>query len=146
MEREAILMNIALLANILIEVFGQDPAFNRIDKKYEGNEIEMFFPSLGGSLKFTLVSNRSLFECRAEKPKNPISIITINVKKEKAIKIVSDIIRQPDNLKGLMFVALKLIMRKIKVKGSLRAAIKFCRCMMIGKNPLYKNKLLREKL
>ena len=84
----------------------------------------MRFPSLGGSLHFTLVSSKKNFDCRVGNAQDPISIIIINVKKEKAIKIISEIIRLPDNLIGVLKILPKYFTRKLIVK-------------MIGKNQMY---------
>ncbi len=134
---EAKLLNLARMANILIDLYGLEESFNRIGKR-EGQEIEMRFPSLNGAFNFTLVSHKENFECRIGQAQEPISIIIINVKAKKAIKAISEIIRLPDNIIGMLKIIPKYLTRKLKIKGSLIAAIKLCRCMMIGKNKMYK--------
>ena len=134
--KDAKLLNFAKLANILIDLFGLNDAFQRIGDR-EGQEVEMEFPSLGGSLTYTLVSNKEKFECRYGRAKDPIAIIVFNVKKENTIKLLSKIIRLKDNLFGIMRILPKYLTRKIKIKGSLISSIKLCRCLMIGKNKMY---------
>ena len=137
--KETKLLNLARMANILIFLFGQDKAYSRVGEKKD-QEIQMEFPSLGGSLKFTLVSNRENFNCQVGTIENPIARIIINVKKENAIKIVSKIIRLPDSLMGLIKILPMYLSRKIIIKGSLMSAITLCKCMMIGKNKIYRRK------
>ncbi len=134
---ETKLLNLARMANILIDLFGQEEAFKRVGER-EGQEIEMAFPSLGGSFRFTLTSDRQKFNCRVGKPKSPKAIIIINVKKDNVIKTIGGIIKLPDSVVGLLRIVPKYLTRKIKIKGSLITAIKLCRCMMIGKNKAYK--------
>jgi len=135
--RETKLLNLARMANILIDLYGLEDAFQRIGKR-EGQEIEMRFPSLEGAFNFTLVSSKENFECRIGRARDPVAIIIINVKAEKAIKIISEIIRLPDGIVSILKIIPKYLTRKLKIKGSLIAAIKLCRCMMIGKNSMYK--------
>jgi hypothetical protein len=135
--KEAKLLNLARMANIVVDLFGLEDAFKRVGER-EGQEIEMRFPSLEGSFNFTLVTSKKNFECRIGEAQDPIAIIIINVKKEKTIKILSNIIKLPDNMIGILKILPKYLTRKIKIKGSFIAAIKLCRCMMIGKNQMYK--------
>lgn len=134
---ETKLLNLARMANILIDLYGLEDGFKRIGKR-EGQAIEMRFPSLHGAFNFTLVPNKENFECRIGEAQNPVSIIIINVNTDKAIKLISEIIRLPDNIIGILKILPKYLTKKLKIKGSLFAAIKLCRCMMIGKNRMYK--------
>ncbi len=136
--RETKLLNIARLAKMLVDLFGLDKQFQRIRKR-EGQEVEMYIPSLEGTITFTLTSDRNKFDPRAEKAKNPVSKITINIKEEELLKVLSSIIRSKDNIFGLLKVSKLYILGKVKIKGSFGAAIKLVRCLMIGKHDVYKN-------
>ena len=138
--KQSALMNFAKMDSILIELFGCNPAFKRIGKR-EGQIVEMYFIDLEGSIHFKLVSDQNQFQCRFGKPENPIAIITVKGEREKAIKIVSKVICLKDNIFGLIKILPLFIKRKIKIKGSYIAAIKLCRCMMVGKHPMYKRKV-----
>ncbi len=105
---EAKLLNFAKMANVLIELFGLDDPFRKIGKR-EGQEVEMKFPALNGSLNFILVSDRSKFESRFGTSKNPTATILINVKREDAIKLVSSIITLRSNLFGILRIVPKLL-------------------------------------
>ena len=135
--KQSALMNFVKMDSILIDLFGCDIAFKRIGKR-EGQIVEMFFEDLKGSIHFILVSDRKKFECRYGKPENPTAVITIKGEREKAIKMVSRVICFKDNLFALIKILPLFIRRKIKIKGSYIAAVKLCRCMMIGKHPMYK--------
>jgi len=125
---------------MLVDLFGLDEPFRKIGK-LETQEIEMHLKDLKGYITFILSSERANFECYAEKAKNPIAKITINVKEENIIKVLSSIIRSKANLFGLIKLLKYLIPRKIKIKGSYIAAIKLTRCLMIGKHEVYKTSI-----
>ena len=128
-------------ANMLIELFGFDERFEKVKPKRLGKQIEMQFLSIGQSITFTLVNKREEFNCMFGVPKDPLSTIIINVDKEKLLDTLSGILVLKDNIMGLVKLLPKLITRKIKIKGSLFAAIVLCRCMMMGKHAMYKGQL-----
>ena len=136
--RETKVLNIARLAKMLVDLFGLDEPFKKIEKRM-GEEIEMHLVELDEYITFMLTSNRKNFDCRVEKANNPIARLIINVEEEKILSVLSSIIRSKSNIFGLMKLLKYLIPRKIKIKGSYVAAIKFVRCLMIGKNEVYKN-------
>jgi hypothetical protein len=136
--RETKVLNIARLAKLLVELFGLDEPFKKIGK-WDGEEIEMYFKELDGYIIFTLTSERKNFDCRVEKANNPVARFIINVEEENIISALSSIIRAKSNIFGLMKLLKYLIPRKIKIEGSNVAAIKLVRCLMIGKNEVYKN-------
>jgi len=137
--KETKILSITKLANMLVDLFGLDETFNKVGKR-EGQEVELYFPALKGYLTFPLVSKRENFECRAERVKNPVATIIINVKEDNVLKTLSKIIRSKANIFGLAKLVPKLIMGKIKIKGSLKAALTLVNCLMIGKNDIYKTK------
>ncbi|MHA1293282.1 MAG: hypothetical protein ACTSQJ_11525 [Promethearchaeota archaeon] len=139
--KETKALQIVKSANMLIDLFGLEKAFKRIKPKRIGQQIEMLFPAINASINFTLVSKREDFKCNFGKPKNPVSTIVINVKEDKILKMISDILVLKDNIFGLLKILPKMITGKLKIKGSLFAAILLCRCMMIGKHEIYKGQL-----
>ena len=136
--RETKVLNIARLAKMLVDLFGLDEPFKKIGKR-EGEEIEMYLVELDGYITFVLTSERKNFNCRVEKANNPVARIIISVEEENIISVLSSIIRSKSNIFGLMKLLKYLIPGKIKIKKSKIAAIKFVRCLMIGKNEVYKN-------
>ena len=136
--RETKVLNIARLAKMLVDLFGLDEPYKKIGKR-EGEEIEMHLVKLDGYITFVLTSDRQNFDCRVEKANNPVARLIVNVEEEKIISVLSSIIRSKNNIFGLMKLLKYLIPRKIKIKGSYVAAIKLVRCLMIGKNEVYKN-------
>jgi len=137
--RETKVLNIARLAKMLVDLFGLDEPFKKVGKR-EGQEIELFLKELDGYITFILTSDRNKFDTQAVKAKNPIARIIIDVKEEKIVKVISDIIKSKSNVFGLIKLLKYLIPRKAKIKGSYIAAIKLVRCLMIGKNDVYKEK------
>lgn len=101
----------------------------------------MYFPSLNGSITFPLVSNIENFKPIYGKTGDPVTIIEINVEEDKVLKIIGEILTLKDNLFGLARIVPKLLLRKIKIKGSLMAGIIFVRCLMVGKHEMYKGQL-----
>jgi len=137
---ETKLLNIARLAKILIDIYGLNEPFKKIGKR-EGQEVEFYFPSLNGYLTFILVKNRDNFEPRMGRSINPISYVTINVKRDDVVRVVSDIVRMKFNIFGLLRFFLKyIITRRIKMSGSLGATLKLLRCISLGKHDMYKFK------
>ena len=138
--RETKVLNIARLAKMLVDLFGLDESFQKIGKELEGQEVELYLKNLDGYITFILTSDRQKFECHVEKANNPIARIIITVKEEKIIKAISNIIRSKNNLFGLAKLLKYLILAKAKIKGSLKAALKLVKCLMIGKNDVYKKR------
>ena len=139
--KETKALQIVKSANMLIDLFGFNEAFERIKPKREGKQVEMQFPAIDNSITFTLTSNKEEFNCIFGKPENPAATIVINVGRDKILKVLSQILVLKDNLFGLMRLVPKLITRKLKIKGSLITAIVLCRCMMMGKHEMYKGVL-----
>jgi hypothetical protein len=122
---------------MLVDLFGLDDPFYKIGK-HEGEEIELYLKELDGYITFTLTSERKNFECHAQKAKAPLARITITVREEKILQVLSSIIRSKSNLFGLVKMLKYIIPRKARIKGSYIAAIKLVRCLMIGKHDVYK--------
>jgi hypothetical protein len=133
---EAKVLNIARLAKMLLDLYGLDYPFSKIGK-FEGQEIEMYLKELDGYITFILTSDRNNFECRADKANNPMAKIIINVREEKILRVLSNIIKSKANIIGLTKLLKYLIPAKIKIKGSYVAALKLTKCLMIGKNKIY---------
>ncbi|MBA7709128.1 hypothetical protein ES703_118039 [subsurface metagenome] len=131
------ILNIARLAKMLVDLYGQDEPFKKVGK-FEGKEIELYLKGLDGYITFIITSDRNNFNCIAEKAKAPVARIIINVKEEKIIPVISSIIRSKSNVFGLAKLLKYIIPRKVKIKGSYVAAIKLVKCLMIGKHELYK--------
>ena len=124
---------------MLVDLFGLDDQFQKVGK-HDGQEVELFFPSLDGYITFILSSDRQKFDCRLGEAENPVSKITLKIKEEDILKVLSKIIRSKDNIFGLLKVGKLFILGKVKIKGSFAAAITLTKCLMIGKNEIYKNK------
>lgn len=137
--KETKLLNIARLAKMLVDLFGLDDQFQKM-KKYEGKEVELVFPPYDGSITFILTSDRKKFDCRLGKADNTASKITLKLKEDDILKVLSKIIRSKDNIFGLLKVGKLYILGKVKINGSLRSAIALTKCLMIGKHEIYKNK------
>ena len=135
--RETKVLTIARLAKMLVDLFGLDEPFEKVGK-HEGQEIEMYFSELDGYITFNLTSERVNFDCRAEKANSPIARLNITVREEEILDMISRIIRSKNNLFSLIKLMKYIIPRKVKIKGSYVAAIKFVRCLMIGKHEVYR--------
>ena len=131
---------------MLVDLFGLDEPFEKIGKDLEGQEVELYLRNLNGYITFILTSDRQKFECRAEKANKPLASITITVKEEKIIKVISAIIRSKSNIFGIIKLLKYIIPRKAIIKGSYKVAIKLVRCLMIGKNEVYKQSKVGVKL
>lgn len=131
------ILNIARLAKMLVDLYGQDEPFNKVGK-HKGKEIELYLKEFDGYITFILTSDRNNFNCRAEKAIDPVARIIINVKEEKILTVISSIIRSKSNIFGLAKLLKYIILGKAKIKGSYVAAIKLVRCLMIGKHEMYK--------
>lgn len=134
--KQARILNFARLANMLVDLFGLEESFKKVGKQ-AGQEVELQIPTLNGVLSFTLVSQKADFMCRAEKAQNPAATIILNVEKDNVIKVLSNIIKSKANIFGLMKLVPKLLLGKIKIKGSLLTVLALVRCIMIGKNEVY---------
>jgi len=138
--RETKILNIARLAQMLVDLFGLDEPFKKIGKR-EGQEIEMYLPAIKGYITFILVSDRQKFDCRATRARDPVSKIIINVKEEDILRVLSEIIRSKSNFLSILKLLKYILSRKAIIKGSYMAALKLVGCLMIGKNDVYKQGL-----
>ncbi|MFW9880736.1 MAG: hypothetical protein ACFFG0_47330 [Candidatus Thorarchaeota archaeon] len=134
---ETRILNIVRLAKKLVDLYGQDTPFKKVGK-HEGKEIELHLKDLERCISFILTSEKENFDCYMGRSKNPVSIIIINVNQEKILEVISDIIRSKNNLFGLIKLLKYILPAKAKIKGSYVAALKFARCLMIGKHNVYK--------
>ena len=123
---------------MLVDLYGLDSPFSKVGK-LEGQEIEMHLKNLEGYITFILTSDKNNFDCRVQKAKDPIAKIIINTKKENILKVLSSIIKSKANLFGILKLSKFIIPRKIVIKGSYIAVLKLTKCLMIGKNEIYKN-------
>ncbi len=140
MLNEAMLLNFARLAKILIDVYGFDESFQKVGKR-EGQEIEFYFPALDGYLTFVLVKNKFDFEPNMGRAKNPVATAIIDVKRDKIIPLMSDIVCTKSNIFGLLKIFFKyIITRRVKINGLLLSFIRLFRCLAIGKRKMYKFK------
>lgn len=98
---ETKILNIARLSKLLIEIYGFKEPFKKIGKR-EGQEVEFYFPSLNGYLTFVLVKNKDNFEPRLGKSINSISCVTLNVKRDEVVRVVSAIVRTKNNIFGIL--------------------------------------------
>ena len=135
--RETKVLNIARLAKMLVDLFGLDEPFTKIGNR-EGQEIEMYLKELDGYITFILTNDRKNFECYAKKAKNPVAKISITVKEDKILTVLSKIIRSKSNIFGLIKLLQYVIPGKARIKGSYIAAIQLVRFLMIGKHEVYK--------
>ena len=131
------ILNIARLAKMLVDLYGQDEPFKKVGK-HKGKEIELYLKEFDGYITFILTSDRNNFNCHAEKAIDPVARIIINVKEEKILNVISSIIRSKSNIFGVAKLLKYIIPRKAKIKGSYVAAMKLVRCLMIGKHEMYK--------
>lgn len=138
--RQTKVSNIARLAKMLVDLFGLDAQFEKVDEKFEGKEIEMHLKELDGYITFIMTSDREKFECRVEKATKPIAKIIIMVHEKEILKVISQIIRSKANIFGIMKLLKYIIPGKAKIKGNLRASLKLVKCLMIGKNNMYKKR------
>ena len=122
---------------MLVDLFGLDEPFTKIGNR-EGQQIEMYLKELDGYITFILTNDRKNFECYAKKAKNPVAKISITVKEDKILAVLSKIIRSKSNIFGLIKLLKYIIPGKARIKGSYIAAIKLVRCLMIGKHEVYK--------
>ena len=133
------LANFAKMANMLIDLFGLEDAFEKYVKlERVGQVVEMEFPSLGGSLKFVLTRDKSEFEARVEECVDPEAKILIKVPREDATRVAGKIIRSKSNIFGLLKIIPMILTGKVWIKGSWMAALSLCRVLMVGKNDIYK--------
>ena len=100
----------------------------------------MNFPAFDGSIIFTLTTERQKFHCRIGEINNPDAKLILNIKKEKVLKIFGKIVRSKPNIFGLLKLGKLYILRKAKVEGPKMTVLTLIRCLMIGKNKIYKNK------
>ena len=136
--RETKLLNIARLAKMLVDLFGLDEQFRKVGNR-EGQEIELYLPSLEGYFTFVLTSDRQKFDVQLGRAKNAVAQVKVKVKEENILKVLSKIIRSKDNIWGLLKVAKLYLTGKVKINGSYFAALTLVRCLMIGKNKVYKD-------
>ena len=138
------ILQVTRSANILMDIFGLDENFKKLKQKRIGKKIILYFPRINGSVTITNVSRREDFNAEAIETEDPDAKLIFNVDFREGVSIISKIVRTKRNFSGLIkaafFIVPKLLTKKIKIEGPLIFTIASLRCIMIGKNPMYKDK------
>jgi len=138
------ILQITRSTNILIDIYGLDENFKKLKAKRIGKKIVLHFPQINGSVTIINVSRREDFNAEAIEAEDPDAKIIFNVDFRDALSIISKIVKTKRNFSGLIKAALlivpKLLTKKIRIEGPLILTIASLRCLMIGKNPVYKEK------
>ncbi|MHA1733237.1 MAG: hypothetical protein ACTSU5_14920 [Promethearchaeota archaeon] len=136
--REDARLNVlANLFPILVDLYGMPGPKKKLEK-IEGKEIVAHIPSLNGSLVFKPYGEHIYVDIGDSE--NAVARLWFNVPAEDVIPDISDIIRTPHTLRGLLHLLTGYLLRgKLKVKG-LGPVLKIFRCLMCGKNPMYAEK------
>ncbi len=122
---------------MLVDIYGTE--INSLEKigKHEGQEVILFFKSLNSGLTLNLSKSRLVPNSKISD--KAVAKVTLAMERDKLIPDIVDLIRTKNNFMGLVKIFLKYILtRKIKVEGSLAAAIKVIKLLSIGTHPMYK--------
>ncbi len=127
-------IKLSVIANLLrlaVDVFGVPEDKDKLIS-LEGEEFELEFPALNGSIIIQPQGNRVLTQVGAAE--DPAAKIIINVKDEKIIDVLEDVTKSSPRW-GIIKLFFKYILwRRIKIKGSLRKAAKTFKGMRFGGN------------
>ena len=138
LREQTIAGTIGRLFQMLVDIYGTEiKSLDKI-KKREGQEVELFFKSLNKSVTMNL--SKTVLKSYEGKSDKAVATITLAIPKEDLISTINDLIRTKNNFLGLLKVVFKYILpRKIRIKGSLGAAIKIIKLLSIGTHSMYKN-------
>lgn len=142
LRNQTIAGNIIRLFQMLVDIYGGD--INSLDKvkKREGQEVEIHFNALDTILTVSLSKTR--LGANMGPSDKAVASVILTMKKEKIIPTINNLIRTKNNTMGLIKVLLKYVLPgKIKLKGSLGAAIKIIKLLSIGSHPMYKSERIR---
>lgn len=125
-------IKLSVLANLLrlsVDIYGASEAKENL-KMVEGEEFEIAFPALNGSIIIKPQGNRVL--TAVGDSEDPAARITINVKDEKIFDVLEDVTKSSPRW-GIFKLFFKYILwRRIKIKGSWSKASKTFKSMMFG--------------
>jgi len=132
-------IKLSVLANLLrlsVDIYGAPEAKENLNL-VEGEEFELEFPALNGSIIIQPQGNRVLTQ--VGEAEDPAAKITINVKDEKIIDVLEDVTKSSPRW-GIIKLFFKYILwRRIKIKGSLRKASMTFKSLMFGGSEEFKS-------
>ncbi|MHA1132239.1 MAG: hypothetical protein ACTSQI_08020 [Candidatus Helarchaeota archaeon] len=131
---------IANLLRLLVDIYGDPKKKEGLDK-LEGEEILLEFPELEGSLIVRPHGRRMITVVGdSESPK---ARIKFRARDEKIYDVIEDMIKSSGRWGTIKAFFKYVIPRKIRIKGSLRAVMKFMGVLSIGNHEMYK--IAKEK-
>lgn len=137
LRKQTIAGNIGRLFQMLVDIYGGDIQSLEKVKKREGQEVQLFFKALETTITLNLSKVR--LKAYMRESENAVATVILNMKEEKLIQVIVDLIRTKNTFAGLLKVFIKYIIPgKIKLKGSWGAAIKVVKLLNIGTHPMYK--------
>lgn len=137
LRNQTIAATIGRLFQMSVDIFGID--IKSLDKvgKREGQEVELYFEALDTSITLTLSKSRLIPHMGASD--NSVATVILTSEKDKLIPDIIKMMRIKNNFSGLMKVIFGHVLKhKIKIKGSLGAAIKVIKLLSIGTHPSFK--------
>lgn len=137
LRNETIAYTIARLFQMLVDIYGTEiKSLDKI-KKWEGSDVELYFKALDTGLTLNLSKNRLTPYLKPSE--KSVATVIMAMDRERIIPDIVDLIRTKNNFMGLIKVIIKYVLtRKIRIKGSLGAAIKVIKLLSIGTHPSYK--------
>ncbi|TFG25437.1 MAG: hypothetical protein EU529_00980 [Promethearchaeota archaeon] len=137
LRNQTIAATIGRLFQMSVDIFGLD--IKSLDKvgKREGQEVELYFEALDTYITLTLSKSRLIPHMGPSD--NSVATVILTSEKENLIPDIIKMMRMKNNLSGLMKVIFGHVLKhKIKIKGSLGAAIKIIKLLSIGTHPSFK--------
>lgn len=137
--KDATVSNLARLFQIVTNIFVVEGATRRLER-IDGKEILLVFPKLGGRCATIKASSGQLYPFEGRPPRSvPAATIVFDFTIDDLLPLINEIIRSKATTWAVLkFVARHVLPGRVKVKGSLRAAVTLLKALMIGKHPMYK--------
>ena len=131
------------LLRIFIEIYADEKRYKLLDG-LNGDEIQLEFPNLGGSVIFKIYDRRIIDTVGSSE--DAAVTLVMKAPKEDVVKEMQPILQNSNGLVGILRLVSWMIKGGVAKRGSLMKALKFMRVIMMGNSEEFKKQKKRWKL
>ncbi len=131
------------LLRIFIEIYADEKRYKFLDG-LNGDEIELEFPNLGGSVLFKIYDRR-IIDTVGGSEDATVKLI-MKAPKENVVQEMQPILQNSNGIIGILKLVWWMIKGGVAKRGSLMKALKFMRVIMMGNSKEFKKQKNRWKL
>ncbi len=144
LRNQAIIANLGRLIIIIVSNFAEEKHLKNLGKR-EGQEIQINFPAYDTDPNcITFVLSKLPSDPYIGPSDNPKATVIFNVREEKLIPLLVDVVSTKFNVFGLLKIVFKYLLTgriRYKPKTAIRPLITLLSVFLIGKNAIFKEEV-----